>query len=451
MSNPPPPPGWDSPGGSSWPPPPPGQGGPQDPAAQGGPPPPPDQGFGPPPAPDQGFGPPPGPPGPPPPPGQNYAPPGTPPPFFPPPGQQFPPGAGPMGPPPKRGMGGGAIAAIVGGVLALVLIIAVVVVVVVVSGGKSPEEQLNAAAAKLSTARALTYKGSITSGGETLKGELTVTKGGRATGPVTWDGTNVTLLAADDKLFVKGDSSFWRDKLTSTSSPWFLSGQQWGKLDSSDLRIDYNASLAPAVLSSKLRSAARLKPKKPIKATVGGRKALKFSTGSATLYLSDSNDPELIRYESLFPNIQADVSIADSSAINTMRQTMGELSDAFDASARPSIASWNKSNCGDSSGGCAVSAKIQPPSGLTGSTEIEVRFTINGNSPTGPNLGNCTTKITVSGDSSVTAGCKVTGSAWNNWAKGAKNGTLFYKSAQYKVAGATSSDIQSMQSNLDQE
>ncbi|MFC0040414.1 hypothetical protein [Actinomadura rayongensis] len=422
MSNPPPPPGWEPPGGSSWPPPPPPAGGPQNPGAPGGPPP--GQGF--------GGGPPPGP---------GFGGPGTPPPFY------GPGGPPPPGPPAKRGMGGGAIAAIVVGALVVIVALAVVVVVIVAAGGKSPKEQLTAAADKVAAARALTYKGSITSGSDTLQGELTVTKGGRATGPITWDGSQVTLLAADDKTFVKADSSYWKDKITSTSDPsWFLSGQQWGRLGSSDLTLNFKTSLTPTVIADKLREAARLN-RKPVKTTNGGRKALKFTTGSATLYLTDSDDPELIRYESLFPRVQADVQVADNSVISDLRQEMSQLGDSFDVSSRPSIAQWKKGNC-NSTSGCLVEAQVRPPAGLDGPTEIQLRFNITAFTLTGRDLGNCTAKVTVSGDSPVWTRCEVVSSAWTDWAK--KGGT-FYKHVEYKVAGVSSSDIQTMQTNLDQE
>ncbi|WP_018654780.1 hypothetical protein [Actinomadura flavalba] len=372
-----------------------------------------------------------------PPPGPGYGP-GTPPPFFP------PPGGGPP-PPQRRGSSGALIAAIIGGTVVVIVALAVVVVIIA-SGGKTPEEQLNGAAAKLSGARGITYKGTVTSGGTDLRGDLTVTKGGRASGAVTYSGSQVTLLSADGKTFLKANSSYWRGKVSSTSEPYFLDGEQWGRLGSSDLRIDFKESLAPSVLTEKLRTAARLK-REPVKTTVGGTKALRFTTGSTVLYLSDTNDPELIRYESSFPRIAADVSVAGDSAINDIRNRMGELENSFDVSSRPRISEWKRGGCTGTSG-CLVEAQVAPPSGLEGTTPIEIRFNITADSLTGRDLGNCTTKITVSGSTPVWARCQVTSAAWTSWAK--KGGT-FYKHVQYKVAGASSSDIQSMQSGLDQE
>lgn len=427
MSNPPPPPGWESPGGASWPPPPPpagpggpGPGGPGSPGAPGGPPPP------------GGFG------GP-----------GTPPPFFPPP-----PGApmGPAMPPPKRGGGGGLVIGLIGGGLVVLIIIAVVVYAVSVGGGgKSPEEKLTAAAASIGAARAVELKGTFSSS-ESLRGELNVTKGGRVMGPVTWGGDNVTLLAADGKVFVKADKSYWAKEISSTDDPFYLqSGEQWGRLDDDELDLDFKTQLSPTALASKLRS-ARTSRVKPLETTWQGKKALKFSTFSSTLYITDEDDAELLRYEATTPRVAVDVTPQDSggasSLISDMRSSMGELKDAFNGSARPSVDEWKKGGCnGDS--GCTVQARIRPPIGVEKPVTIDVRFRITAGTLTGRDLGNCTTRITISGSASQWASCRVATSAWKSWAKG--TGGTFYKHAQYKVIGATSADVQALQNGLDSE
>ncbi|MDL4821215.1 hypothetical protein [Actinomadura opuntiae] len=447
MSNPPPNPGWENPGGASWPPPPPpagpggspGPGGPGYPGGQGAP-------GGPGYPGGQGA---PGGPGAPPPPG-GYGGPGTPPPFFPPP-----PGApmGPGMPPPKRSSGP-LIAALVGGAVVVILIIGVVVFVVASKGGgKSPEEKLRAAADSMSAGRAVGLKGTFGGGADSIQGQLDVTKGGRATGPVTWNSDNVTLLSADGKLFVKADQSYWRDQIDNVEgTPYYLkSGQQWGRLSSDKLDVDFKNELSPTALAAKLRAAATAKVK-PLKTTWSGKKALKFSTFTSTLYITDADDAELLRYEATTPRVALDVTPKSSSeastVISNMRTSMGELKDSFDASARPSVDEWKKGGC-NSNSGCTVEAKIRPPYGASTPITIDVRFNITAGTLTGRDLGNCTDTITINGSDSVWASCRVATSAWQSWAK--STGGTFYKHAQYKVIGATASEVASLQSGLDSE
>lgn len=443
MSNPPPNPGWENPGGASWPPPPPpagpggapGPGGPGYPGGQGVP----------------GA---PGGPGAPPPPGGYGGPggPGTPPPFFPPP-----PGpGGPMGPgmPPPKRSSGPLIAALVGGAVVVILIIGAVVFIVASNGGgKSPEDKLKAAADSMAAERVVGLKGDFGGGADNIEGQLDVTKGGRATGPVTWNSDNVTLLSADGKLFLKADASYWRDQIESTEgTPYYLgSGQQWGRLSADKLDIDFKQELSPTALATKLRAAATAKVK-PLKTTWAGKKALKFTTFTSTLYITDADDAQLLRYEATTPRVALDVTPKSSSeastVISAMRTSMGDLKNSFDASARPSVDEWKKGGC-NSNSGCTVEAKIRPPYGASTPLTVDVRFNITAGTLTGRDLGNCTDTITINDTSSVWASCRIATSAWQSWAK--STGGTFYKHAQYKVIGATPSEVASLQSGLDSE
>jgi hypothetical protein len=357
---------------------------------------------------------------------------------------------GPAMPPPKRGGGGGLVIGLIGGGLVFLIIIAVVVFAVTANSGKTPEEKLTAAAASMSAARAVELKGTF-GGAETLRGELNVTKGGRAMGPVTWGGDRVTVLSADGKLFVKADKSYW-EKEISADDPYYLkSGQQWGRLDDDELSFDFKRQLSPSALASKIRSARTAKVK-PAETTWQGKKALKFSTFSSTLYITDEDDAQLIRYEATTPRVTLDVTEKDSgdasSLISDMRSSMGELKDSFNGSARPSVSEWKKGGCnGDS--GCTVQAKIRPPFSVDKPVTIEVRFRLTAGTLTGKDLGDCTTKITISGSSAQWASCRVSTSAWKSWAK--KTGGTFYKHADYKVIGATSAEVQALQNGLESE
>ncbi|WP_344898282.1 hypothetical protein [Actinomadura meridiana] len=384
--------------------------------------------------------------GPPPPPG-GYGGPGTPPPFFPPP-----PGApmGPGMPPPKRG-NGALIAALLGGGLVVLVLIGVVVFVLAANGGKTPEEKLTAAETSVSTARAVALNGTF-GGAGTLTGELTVTKGGRATGPVTWNSDRVTILSADGKLFVKADQSYWKREISASDDPYYLTaGQQWGRMDTDELNIDFKAQLSPTALASQLASARRSKIK-PIETNWKGKKALKFSTFSSTIYISDEDESQLLRYEATTPRVQVDVtpkSASDAaSVISDMRTNIGELKDSFNSSAQPRVSEWKKGGCNGNSG-CTVEAQIRPPYDVETPVTIDVRFRITATTLTGRDLGNCTTRITITSSSPQWASCRVTSSAWTSWAKG--TGGTFYKHASYKVIGATSEEVQAMQNGLDSE
>ena len=353
-------------------------------------------------------------------------------------------------PPPKRGNGALIALALGGGLLVLVLI-GVVVVVVSSAGGKSPEEKLRAAATNMESSRAVGLKGTFGSS-ETLTGNLDVTKGGRAYATVDWNSDRVTVLSADGKLFVRADSSYWKRELSSEDDdPFFLtSGPQWGRVDPEDLNLEFK-ELSPSSLASKLRS-ARTSSVKPTKTRWSGKKALKFSTFSSTLYISDDDDSKLLRYESTSPRVRADVTPKSSgeasSLINDMRTSIGELKDSFNGSAQPRVSEWKRGGCNGNSG-CTVEAKVRPPYDVETPVTIDIRFRLTAGTLTGRDLGNCTTRVTITSSTPQWVSCRVTSSSWTSWAK--SSGGTFYKHASYKVVGATAEEVQSMQNGLDSE
>ncbi|MFF5264220.1 hypothetical protein ACFY4C_35275 [Actinomadura viridis] len=427
MSNPPPPPGWEPPAGSSWPPPPPA--GPGMPPGPGGPPPAP------------------GAPGP-----GGFSGPGTPPPFYPPPGGPMGPGMG-MAPPPRRGGGGAIIAIVLGGALVVVLLI-VVVVVVLASGGMTPKERLAAAANSVSVARTLKLKGSFGSGSDALQGELVVTKGGRASGQVTWNGDSVTLLAADQKLYVKAPKSYWTPKLSSTAAERFLKGgDQWGAVDRTDLSLDFDRELTPSALATKLRQATRYSLRDS-ETVVQGRKAIKIASSLTTFYVTDDDEPELLRYEStLSPRVSADVTVqstsSSSSSISQMRTLMGELTDAIDTgrsprnSAKPEFVS-----CSRGGQPCTVRVKVWSTRGGASAVLIKVNFRLTSAQGGGRYYGECESTGTVTGASDVTVQCTISGGDWARYGKDARR---VWVAATPVAIAATSSDVRALQSGLDSE
>ncbi|TDC37705.1 hypothetical protein E1281_39385 [Actinomadura sp. KC345] len=335
-------------------------------------------------------------------------------------------------------------------VVRVILIIVVVVFAVVRGSGASPDEKLTAAASNMSSADAVELDGSF-GGSGSLEGELNVTKGGRATGPVTWNGSKVTLLSADGKLFVKADKTYWEREI-SGDDPFFLTdGEQWGRLDENELNVDFQRNLTPSALATKIRS-ARNSTTDPIETTWKGEKALKFSSFSSTIYITDDDDAELLRYEATTPRVRVDVTPKESgdasTVISDMRTSMGELKDSFNASAQPRVSEWKRGGC-NSDSGCTVEAEIRPPYNVETPVTIDVRFRITAGSLSGRDLGNCTATITITSSSPQWASCRVTSSAWTSWAKG--TGGTFYKHADYKVIGATSEEVQALQNGLDSE
>ncbi|MFB4313667.1 hypothetical protein [Actinomadura sp. 21ATH] len=398
---------------------------------------------------------PPGPPGPPGPGG--YAGPNTPPPF-PPPGPGMPPpgpgmgmGMGGMAPPPPKKGNGALIAIIGGGVFAVLLIIVAVVVVVAANSGKTPEERLTAAATSLSGARNVKLKGSFSSGSDTLQGELIVTKGGRATGQVTWDGDNVTLLSADQKLFVKAPKAYWQGKLTSTTSDRFLKdGDQWGLVDDTDLSVKFDRDLTPSALATELRQNSRYNLRES-ETTVNGQKAIRIRSTLSTFYVSDGDEPELLRYESTSsPRVSADVSVpSGSSDITAMRTTMGELTDAFDSSKSPrNSAKPEFVSCDKGGQPCTVAVKVWSTRGGAPAVPIKVNFRLTSEQGGGKLFGECEATGTVTGLDDVRVQCTISG---GEWARSGKNVRRVWVAATPMAVGATAADVQALQRGLDSE
>ncbi len=363
------------------------------------------------------------------------------------------PGMGPGMPPPPPKRGNGAVLAIVlGGALVAVVLVAVVVVVVLANSGKTPEERLNAAANSLSTARTLKLKGSFSYASDNLQGEVTVTRGGRVNGQVTWNGDNVTLLGADNKLFVKAPKSYWTSKLSSLSSNSFLKdGDQWGLVSNTELSLRFDRELTPSALASDMRQISRYTLRES-ETTVQGRKAYRVGSSLTTFYLSE--DGELLRYESsTSPRVSADVTVqstaASSSAISQMRAQMGELTDAFDSSKSPrNSAKPEFVDCDRGGAPCTVRVRVWSTRGGAPSVPIKVNFRLTSAQGGGTLYGECSSTGTVTGLDDVTVQCTISG---GEWARSGKNARRVWVSATPMAIAATSSDVAAMQRGLDSE
>ncbi|MBX6769790.1 MAG: hypothetical protein IRY90_21995, partial [Actinomadura rubrobrunea] len=352
-----------------------------------------------------------------------------------------------MGPPPgprPKSSSGALIALLVGGGLVVVLLVAVVVVFAARGGEKmSPAERLNAAARTVSSARALTFNGSFGSLSESLTGELKLTRSGRVMGNVNDQGSQITVLSVDDRLYVKGDRSYWQRELGIVGQPYFLKDEvQWGKVDPTDVDLSFKRRLTPSALASQMRSSTSY-PLKSSEITIKGRKAVRVSSSLATFYLSDSDSPELLRYESTYPRVAADVTVQSGSAgaatVTQIRNTVGELKNSFDTRGRPSLIDTEKGLCSTNSNSCRVRGQVRPPLGTDSTIQIEVRYTLRAGTTTGREIGNCTTTVTVSSSQPVWAECRVSGAAWRSWSRSGE--TRYYVSADFRVPGASDADI----------
>ncbi|GLW65905.1 hypothetical protein Arub01_41490 [Actinomadura rubrobrunea] len=359
----------------------------------------------------------------------------------------------PPGPPPKS-TSGALIALLVGGGLVVVLLIAVVVVFAVRGGeDMTPAERLNAAARNVSSARAVTYNGSFGSLSRSLSGELKLTRSGRIIGNVTAQGSQITVLSVDDRLYVKAERSYWLEQLGALRQPYFLkNGTQWGKVAPTEVDLSFKRKLTPSALASEMRSSASYRLRSS-ETTVKGRKAVRVSSSLATFYLTDSDSPELLRYESTYPRVAADVTVQSggtgAATVTQIRNTIGELKDSFDTRGQPSLIDTEKGLCSTNSNSCRVRGRVRPPLGTNSTTRIEVRYTLRAGTTTGRELGNCTTTVTVSSSQPVWAECRVSGAAWRSWSRSGE--TRYYVSADFRVPGATDADIREMQSALAQD
>ncbi|SEG30801.1 hypothetical protein SAMN04489712_104325 [Thermomonospora echinospora] len=344
------------------------------------------------------------------------------------------------------------LAIIIGGGLVVILIIAAAFFVLLGNNDKSPTERLAAAARSLSSARALTLKGTF--GTERIEGEVKVTASGRVTGPVTWSGDRVTLLSTDGNLFVKADRSYWSKNLTTTDVDDLPgSGEHWGKVEPTKLTFDFKQYATPSALAAKMRSITKFSVRSDVETTLRGRDVIKITTLSGTYYLS-ADDDELLRVESISPAVNADVTAqtgsAASATVNELRTRIGELKDAWDATKSPRLQKIDGCK-NESAAGCTVRVQLWTSGASGGTTQVNVYVWITATTKTGRRLGDCTATATTTGLTSVWTQCRVSGPQWRSFYN-TQNTTLRWWMQGMPVAiGATQSEIQAMQAALDRE
>ncbi|RFU42935.1 hypothetical protein DZF91_03855 [Actinomadura logoneensis] len=336
----------------------------------------------------------------------------------------------------------------------LVAIIVVVVVVVVVSNsGEKPADRLAKAADAVAAARVLSYKGTIGSTSDSLNGEVKVTKGGRAYGPVTWSGNNVTFLSADDKLFVKAPKSYWSGKFTSTVNSGMLKdGDQWGALGSSELSVDFKDNLTPTAVADQMRKYSKYRLT-TTKTVAQGKKAIKITAIGTSFYLTADGDPQLLRYESSYPTVNADVTALSGGTaapvISDMRAQMGQLTDAIDSDHTARIQGKAEFvSCRTFGNPCTVKAEVWSTRGTLPSITVKVTFRLTEKQDGGKYFGDCTSTGTVTSYDDVPVQCTISG---GEWARTGKNYQRVWVTPYAVSLAASSNDVQTLQRNLDSE
>ncbi|MFC4913718.1 hypothetical protein [Actinomadura gamaensis] len=337
-------------------------------------------------------------------------------PYYPPP--QPPP---PPPPPPRRRRRPTGL--IVGIALATVVLLglatAAIVLTVQENERESPRDTLLKAASALGDVRALTYSGAIGSSTQTLMGTLKVTKGGRAYGPVTWDGTDATLLAADGRLFLKEPKSAWvsRMQVGKTDAALLPDGDYWGSIDPGELGIDFKGALSPPAMAALMRRYAGQRTTRS-DTFARGRKAVRINAGDAGFFISRTRSHELLRYELTSPTIAADVTARPASAgppaVADLMADMGRLGDAFDASRQAKIAAKPEfTGCATFGQPCTVSVKVEPDENSPGPARVKAYFRLASEQNGGGKVfGDCQATGVVPVGRSQPLECTVSGGEW---------------------------------------
>lgn len=297
---------------------------------------------------------------------------------------------------------------------------------------EKPRDTLLKAAALLGNVRTLTYNGTIVSATQTLTGPLKVTKGGRAYGPVTWQGTPGTLLAADGRVFLKEPKSAWTSRMQvgTTDAALLPDGDYWGSIDPGDLGLDFKGALSPPALASLMRRDAALHATRS-ETTARGRKAVRIGVGGTAFYISRTGSHELLRYESSSPKVAADVTeqavSAGPATVTDMMTDMGRLGDAFDATRHAKVAAKPEfTSCATFGGPCTVSVKVQPGATTTGSARITAYFRLASQQNGGGKVfGDCRASGDVPAGQAQPVQCTISGGEWAKHGKEYKTVWVF--------------------------
>ncbi|MBC6457732.1 hypothetical protein [Actinomadura sp. HBU206391] len=369
-----------------------------------------------------------------------------------PPSQPFPPS-----PPPPSSNTGLLITLIAGGgFVVIVLVVVVLAASGAFSGGggkkpaksDSPTDKLAAAAQRLTTARGLNLRGTVSSGSDKLNGDFKITSSGWVTGNVTWNGETAQVIMPGDAVYVKAGWDFWRTEGNVSNKATWIGSSRWGKLSYSSLSSTVKSDMTPSAIASDLRNVSRYSVKSTVSTTVQGVPALKISTYGDVFYVSADDSPRLLRLETDYPQTAVDVTEVTSGqgdAVTELRSRINALKDSFDPSRSTRVDKISWGSCTTS--GCTVHSKVWSTRSGSTSVRVTVFVRITANDKNGRKLGECSNSGTVTSLSSINVTCRVKSAAWTSF-RGGTGLRRWWGRAEAMASGATSTEIQTMLSGL---
>jgi len=190
------------------------------------------------------------------------------------------------------------------------------------SGGTEPDPKAsalaagivrnNAVRAQVSTAvddlagtPVLAYDGALAGTDTSGKVKLTVTRKGVSLGKAHIDGDDLKVLTVDGHTFLKGDTSYWKTKLTSDEERKAKQfADTWVKVADNELGFDPADLLTPDAFAKRIR-AALTDVGTPVADKVGDTKALRVPvTGGGAIYITAEKPYRVLRVD--IPGLLAD-------------------------------------------------------------------------------------------------------------------------------------------------
>jgi hypothetical protein len=369
-------------------------------------------------------------------------------------GQQYPPGGGvPEGKKRNNVLFFGSIA---GGVIAAVVVVAVILAVTGVFASPDPKataaKRLSEAAKALGGYQSAKYKGTVTSGADSLVGDFKVISNGSVSADVTWGGDQAQFIDVDGSVFVKSDANYW--KTTANYQPIgsaaTVDTSKWGRRGGDSISFNFQ-QLTPGNVASAMRGKTKKDIVTTVKTNYGGGKALKVSTGTYVYYLTADGPARLLRVEDHGAiNYALDVDApGGANAMSELQTSINQLSDSFDATAIVVPGAYSDVSFTPSSASLKQKITVTHPTGGGSQTSVTAVYGFFKDQAGNNKIDQCTATGTPGSDGSLQLSCSASDSDWTSFASGAANGVqIWYKYVSFTVGGATSGDIQTLLKDL---
>jgi hypothetical protein len=357
---------------------------------------------------------------------------------------------------------------IIGGVAAGVIVLLVLVVGVIgLSGGGDDGDKTSPptvaasntgaagasrAAQSLGAVPALRYNGSFSSGGDDFDAQLSVTKGGSATGTITVGGDRADLVSVDGDTYLKAPKAFWRDQGGVTTNPEDFAGR-WAKAPDSAINLDIKNVLAASAVIRGLQGVSSYQPAGGTQ-DVNGTPAVKVTGADAEYYISTANPPKLVRIVGTGTDTyQFDVSEVATAEVGTLFQQLRDQVRALTGARDPSVrflptAKIKASNCGLASCTMKLTVTTLSVGGGGSSFRAIMLGKITAGGRTGRTLGTCSDSATTTAGKRLALSCTVRGGAWSSWVRGVRGSASYYVQAR---TVAESGDVDNLLSAVDRE